>query len=189
LFYVASTFIVFEYMPITKPQIELSRVAKGILYCLTIFLLVVNISSGAKIYYLAAEDNLISSSLNPKYVSLIKHEKPKRLFSEYNYSDILIYNEIPTFIDARADIFSNVNLQDAYYLMYLKPLSTSSFKPNQEVLRNSILDIEAIIEKYQFDAFIIESDRSLAAFLLSHPDKYELLLSDDETAYFKVISE
>lgn len=188
-FYIASSFLVFEYMPQGKVQSELSKLAKVLIYCVCAFLLVVNISSGSKIYSMAAQDNLITVSLDNKFISLIKQEKPQYLFNDYDYSDSLIFNEIPTFMDARADIFSKVNLTDAYYMMYLRKPGSMTSKPNADVMSGSILDIEKIVAKYKFDALLVKSDRSLATYLLSHPEKYKLLLSDDNASYFQVVSQ
>ncbi len=44
--------------------------------------------------------------LNNDVITVIKNEKPNRLFNMYDYGGELIYNDIKVFIDGRADLYS-----------------------------------------------------------------------------------
>jgi len=179
LFYIATSFIVFEYLPPGTIRTKTERLSTAFKYLICILLVVVNILGTMQIYKLSTQDKLISVVLDKKYISAIKNDNPKRLFNDYNYGEILIYNEILTFVDARADLFSKTNLADTNSLLFLKPSRQ----------KESVLNVEKVINKYQFDAFLIQSDRSLATYLLSHPEKYILIMSDEHTSYFRVIAE
>ena len=50
--------------------------------------------------------------LDSSIISIIKKENPKRLFNMYDYGGELIFNDIPVFIDGRADLYSKYNYRD-----------------------------------------------------------------------------
>lgn len=52
---------------------------------------------------------------------------------------------------------------------------------------NDIFDPEKIIDKYEFDAIIIQSDRPLRAYLDSNSDKYIKIMSDQSSSYYHVL--
>lgn len=189
LFYIATSFIVFEYLPPGAIRITTERLSTKFKYLVCLLLIVVNILGATQIYKLWTQDNLISVALDKKYITAIKKDNPKRLFNDYNYGEILIYNEIFTFVDARADLFSKTNLADAYSLLFLKAPIQNQSQGSEDCINDRILDVEKVIYKYKFDAFLIQSDRSLTAYLLSHPEKYILVMSDDNTSYFRVIAD
>lgn len=182
LFYIATSFFVFDYMSVNHIYGQISKNAKAIIIVMIIFLLSVNIYSLEKISNLYIKNQLITSSLNDNFIDVLHKDKPTRLFNDYDYSDSLIFNDIQTFFDARADIFSSHNLTDACALLYLRVPRNSNITSSIDTF-----DIEATIAKYSFDAFLIKSNRSLATYLSSHPDKYILILSDENTAYYKVV--
>ncbi len=107
-------------------------------------------------------------ALDEETISVLKKEKPKRLFNLYNYGGELVYYDIPVFIDGRADLYSPHNFKD-----YLK-----------------IQDFEGgcipIIEKYNFDFFLI--DRGVPIYnYLAYNDKFELIYAKNETYLYKKI--
>jgi hypothetical protein len=189
LFYIASTFFVFEYMPLIRKQETQVKLTKFISFCVFVFLVITNVFIASQIYELSRIDKLISIPLDNKYINIIKEDNPKRLFNDYNFGEILIYNDISTFVDARADIFSKYNLIDTYKLLFLRPPKQLEFDNSNENLTISILDVEGLIRKYKFDAFLVKSNRSLATYLLSHPEKYKLQMSDENTSYFTLVDE
>lgn len=177
LFYISASFYVFRYFPLKEIKPSETKADAAVFYAIMAFLICVNVYGIAGICGTYKKGELISTALDKKFVELVKEEKPKRLYNDYNFGETLIYNNIDTFVDARADIFSKHNLKDAMDLLYLKDLNGKGGK--------EIFDPEKIISRYNFDAFLIETDRSLASYLKSRPDKYKLVLQYGNAAYFK----
>ena len=97
-------------------------------------------------------------------INYIKKVKPKRLFNFYGYGGYLIYNNIPVFIDGRADMYSKHTLKDTFDL--------------QNNGYNYILD------KYNFDMIIIPQNIALNIYL-SDSDEYVLSKQDDEVLVYE----
>ena len=119
---------------------------------------------------------IIERVLDKKFCELIKVDKVSRIYNDYNYSETLIFNDIECFVDARVDLFADNIFEDSMNLCYLENLKSHSL---------SVLP-EKIIDKYKFDAVIIQNNRPLKAYLDSHPDKYSLIESDENTSYYHV---
>lgn len=177
LLYIASSFFVFDYFPPRTIKKMESKLEKMLFYCIFVLLIVMNIYSGSTIIKTAKNGELISVALEKEFIDLIKKESPQRIYNDYNFGETLIYNDLKTFIDARADLFAPHNIKDAMSLIYLVNAT-----PNDE-----IFNPETIIKKYNFDAFIIHSNRSLTVYLKSKPDKYDLLMETKNAVYFKCI--
>lgn len=181
IFYIASTFFAFDYLiPIKMGTLKKTNNNKLIYSVLILLFIGINsfsIFNGFKTYQ---EGKLITMALDTKFVNLIKEDAPSRLFNDYNFGETLIYNNIETFVDAREDLFASNNLQDAMSLTNLKYMGTSKEK--------GILNPEKIIDKYDFDAFLIPPNRSLATYLNSKPEKYKILMEDENAVYFKRIN-
>src|SRR5699024_11754469 len=105
-------------------------------------------------------------SLSDDAISVLKEENPKRLFNYYDYGAYLIYQDIPVFIDGRADLYSK----------YI-------YKDYQDISRLSYHFYE-LIDKYQFDYFIVPKKSGIASFLLID-DQYKLIYKDKECFIFK----
>jgi hypothetical protein len=180
LFFIASTFFSFRYFIPREVKPMKTKLDSGIFYMIIVFFIATNIFSIFTMFNTFREGKIISVVLDMEFIELIKEEEPERLFNDYNFGETLIYNDISTFVDGRADVFSQYNLHDAISLLLLKQTETSN--------ENKIFNPEDIIEKYNFDAFLIDSERSLAVYLKSNPEKYELLLEDGNAVYFKVVS-
>ena len=109
---------------------------------------------------------LSTRSLSDDAISVLKEEDPKRLFNYYDYGAYLIYQDIPVFIDGRADLYSK----------YI-------YKDYQDISRLSYHFYE-LIDKYQFDYFIVPKKSGIASFL-SIESEYELIYKDKECLIFK----
>lgn len=101
-----------------------------------------------------------------KAVDVLKVEKPKRLLNYYDYGGYLIYNDIPVFIDGRADLYSEYNYED-----YLE-LTNFSYK------------YDDILEKYKFDYILMPTKISFSNYL-AELNTYELIYSDKKVVIFK----
>lgn len=115
-----------------------------------------------KIYY---------KTLDNKLITTLKELNPQRLYNDYNIGGYLIYNEIPVFIDGRADAYSKSNLKDAYSLI----VGDGS-------------DTQKILDKYHFDFLITENNCYLDKFLKDNP-KYKFIVKDKNYSIYEKIDE
>lgn len=60
------------------------------------------------------------------------------------------------------------------------------FKPQIDEETKETVGAESLIEKYNFDAFLIPKSRPLYSYLLTQTDKYKLVYEDEDTVYFRV---
>ena len=104
--------------------------------------------------------------LNEKDISFIKEQKPLRLYNMYNYGGDLVYNSIPVFIDGRADLYGKYNYKD-----YLD-ISTLDG------------DYVSLIEKYDFDYFLVDSKYPIATYL-KYNDEYEKIYHRKDILMYK----
>ena len=49
------------------------------------------------------------------------------------------------------------------------------------------VDVDGLIEKYDFDAILILKTRALYAYLMGHPDQFACVYEDDNVGYFRVV--
>ena len=112
--------------------------------------------------------------INPKYsldldkdiVDILKKEKPKRLFNIYDFGGELIYNDIPVFVDGRADLYSKYNYRDY--------LDISNLNGN----------FIKLINKYDFDYLLVRRKMSLDYYLLDS-NKYEVIYKNKKLVLYK----
>jgi hypothetical protein len=110
-----------------------------------------------------------SSNISEELVSVLKSENPSRLFNMYDYGGELIYNDIPVFIDGRADLYTKYNYKD-----YLN-------------ISNLNGDYVKLIEKYNFDYFLVDKDYSINTYL-KYNNQYEVIYKDKNVLLYKKIS-
>lgn len=126
-------------------------------------------------------DKLISRELDNEFIDLIKEDAPQRPYTDYNYGGDLIYAGIDVYVDGRADVYTGIPLADYYNLTLITRHEAT--KENYE----KVGFVEDILEKYNFDAFLIDTRRPFYQYLTSHPEKYELIKTKKNTSYFRVI--
>lgn len=103
LLYIAATFIVFNF--IEKFEFKIPKVMTFSI--LITLILCFGILSPRLI-------NKYNEKIIPdEIISHIKEKEPKKLFNYYGFGGYLIYNDIPVFIDGRADMYSKYNFKDA----------------------------------------------------------------------------
>ena len=109
-----------------------------------------------------------TNDLNKEIISIIKKEKPQKLFNMYNYGGELIYNGIKVFIDGRADLYSNYNYED-----YLNISKLES-------------DYVKLINKYNFDYFLVNDTYPIYIYL-KYSDNYKKIYDKKKVSIFKKI--
>lgn len=179
LWFIAASFYSFGYMP----RLEIKAVTKlyekvtiGILFVLVVFGLFI---AGSNVIKLYNNGELIAKAMSDEAVKTIVEDSPNRLFNDYNFGETLIYNDIPVFFDSRADLFSQENiLADGISLMLLSQKNGDSDK--------EYVDVNELIQKYNFDAILIKKSRPLYTYIISHTEKFMLIYEDEQLGYFKI---
>ncbi len=181
LWYIASVFYAFRYIPEMKVKTIQSIVEKISVWLLTVTLILCSIISIAETVDTYNNDKLISKVVSDQAVSVIKEDQPKRIFNDYNLGETLIYNDIPVFFDARADLYARDNIMaDGVSLMRLEQANKAT-----ETIG---LDADGLIKKYDFDAVAILKVRPLYTYMDSHPERFCLVYEDHTMAYYHIIN-
>ena len=107
-----------------------------------------------------------SKIVSDSAISVLKNEKPKRLYNYYDYGGYLLYNNIDVFIDGRADLYSKYNYKDYYNISVMSR------------------DYNKLIKKYNFDYFIIPNNLGLNTYLNSN-DNYVRIYHDKNSNIYK----
>lgn len=134
----------------------------------------------SNIVQMAEEGVLISRELSQQMIETVKDQNPKRLYNDYNFGGILIFHDIEVFFDGRADMYSTSGvLKDGVSFAALRTMGDET--------ADIYVDVEKIVEKYGFDAILIEKGRALCSYLVSFPERYQLITENEKAAYFKVL--
>lgn len=179
LWYISASFYAFDYIP----EIKVKKVTKLYEKLSVLALLLLGISFctvlGTKTVQMLDNGEIISKAMSDEAVAAVKDDRPERIFNDYNLGETLIANNIPVFFDARADLYASAGLlADGTSLEFLQCVGANSQELNG--------DIGALIEKYSFDALLILKSRPLYAYLISHPERFEVVYEDDDVGYFRV---
>lgn len=157
-FYIVITPILFKYL---YKKNHLNKKHYGIWFMISIASLIIGIS----INPLLSEEKVFLNEPFPKeFIEEIKKVNPERLYNHYNLGSYLIYNDIEVFIDGRADMYSKYNYKDNYNLS------------------NLIDDPTKIIEKYNFDAYLVLKSSPFYKYLLTQ-DNLHIQLENEELAF------
>jgi hypothetical protein len=106
--------------------------------------------------------------LDPEVISILKKEKPKRLYNMYDLGGELIYNDISVFVDGRADLYSSYNYEDYLHISMLQD------------------DYVSLIQKYDFDYFLVSTDYPISTYL-KYEDQYEKIYQKGNVLLYKKI--
>jgi hypothetical protein len=142
--YIVMTYVIFNYVKAKKLDNNTIQ-GIGIFSLFLIVMFICNIGEITNIKF--------STNISEELVSVLKSENPSRLFNMYDYGGELIYNDIPVFIDGRADLYTKYNYKD-----YLN-------------ISNLNGDYVKLIEKYNFDYFLVDKDYSINTYL-KYNDQY-----------------
>jgi hypothetical protein len=110
--------------------------------------------------------------LDNDLIKIIKEDNPDKLYNDYNYGGILIYNDIEVFFDGRADMYSEKEV----------------YEENMEVLIWNYeyeKKVNNLIEKYNFDGFLVDKNTPMD-FVLSKNSSYEKLYDGEYVSYYKL---
>lgn len=179
LWYIAAVFYAFRYMPELKIKSVTSRRDKCAVWLIVLFysiIVAMGIKDTVSTYM---NDELIIKAVSDEAMGVIKEDAPERIFNDYNLGEALIFYDIPVFFDARADLYAQNNIMaDGVSLMFLEQANSSS--------KTAYVDVNMLIEKYNFDAIVILKTRPLYSYIVSHPEKYELIYDEAEVAYYRI---
>ena len=176
-FYIVASFFAFEYFPKWKSKETTGKHGKAVVVTLVALIGIGVVFCATRVIPKVSDGTLISTVLSEEAIETIKAEDPQRLYNDYNFGETLIYNDIPVFFDSRADLYSANNmLKDGISLVQL-----------QSADGEGVFDVNALMDKYQFDGYIIPVKRPLYTYLASHSEKYLLVYSDDLAGYFRVL--
>lgn len=182
LWFIAVAFTSIKYLP-EGPKINIegkkTRIVLSVVAIICVFSLCGALGG---VYKTCKTENQISVAMSNESVNAVKECNPKRIFNDYDLGETLIYNDVPVFFDARADLYSKCGiLTDGLELMSMQPL-------NVEKNTNGI-NIEQLINKYDFDYILIKKVRPLFVYLNANPGKYPLVYEDEIVSLFAVRKE
>ncbi len=176
LWYIAAVFCAFKYVPRCGIKQIKRKWERLLVYSAILAALIFLSGSSVRLVKKIHSGKLIRTVLGDEAIAVIKKDDPNRMYNDYNLGEALIYNDIPTFFDARADLFVHDNImRDGMSLSFL------TFIGNE---KETDMTIEALISKYDFDSFAVLKQRPLFVYLYSHPEGYGLLYEDESMAYF-----
>lgn len=150
---IVSTSIIPNYFQISKFKIDIIPI---FLFIVLIFLLLTTTIVIPKV------DNSFKR-ISDDMIQYLKEKENLVLYNSYNLGGYLIYKDIPVFIDSRADIYIDCNFNDVCQI-------EKGYQPD-------------LLEKYNFNAFIIEN-KSGAYSYLKNNDNYELYMQDENNSLF-----
>lgn len=180
LWYIAASFCAFPYVPLCKIKPMSQKSEKTlVVVCLVVFALLIGVA-GVNIYETAKDEELISVTISDEAISAVKVDNPERIFNDYNLGEALIYSEIPVFFDARADLYAYDSLMaDGVSLMFLEQANADA--------GISYVDVDLLIEKYDFDAILILKTRPLYSYIISHAEQFQCVYEDSNIGYFRLV--
>ncbi len=190
LYEIGAGFWVFRYMLPVKVKEKNGGLEKGLAVMAMTALIGAVCAASVMVGRTCMSGSCISMELSQEMLEFVKQEKPQRLFNDYDYGGDLIFNDISVFFDGRADVYSDVGiLSDGVSLLFLQKVNLEETidrpgQENQVVSQNFVTDM---LEKYDFDGFLVRDTRPLYEFLRSCQHEYELLYETGGAAYFRRI--
>ena len=154
--YVVFSFFIFYYIP--KRKLDSYTCSMILLLSVVLLLIFGRVFSYSRV--------ISEKTLSDDAISVLKEEKPKRLFNYYDYGAYLIYCDIPVFIDGRADLYSSYVYEDYQNISRLN------------------YSFPKLINQYQFDYFIVPKKSGIASYLKGNR-QYDLIYQDDRCVIFK----
>lgn len=156
--YIVSSYFIFYYINSRKYDNGSELCLILLSFCLTLL----SFYRG----FVPEKTSFISDS---KLMSVVKEANPKRLYNYYDAGGYLIYNGIYVFVDGRFDLYTNNNINDYYDIFNLNE------------------DFEKLIEKYNFDYYLIPKNSRLA-YYLDKNERYEKIISRKDIVFYKTLA-
>lgn len=181
LWNIAAAFYSLKYIPCCKIK-KIKNVFEKYIYVFVMILLIIPIGIGIiNIVNICKNGNVIEKVINEDTMDIIVESSPERIFNDYNLGEALIFNDIPVFFDARADLFAQEHImEDGISMLMLKQLNSSK--------EDTYVDVDSMISKYKIDYVLILKVRPLYSFMINNTEKYDCVYENDEVAYFKIVS-
>jgi len=151
------------------------RFQKIYLLCLFFILIILIGILPAEINYLKTKSYINEKEYPVELVKYIKKNinyENKRFYNSYNIGSYLLFNDIPVFIDSRADL-------------YLKEFNEFNGDDIFTDYSNMFTNFDLMIVKYKFDYFIVYKNSDLDI-LISKGYNYLKLYEDDNYILWKV---
>ena len=148
---------------------RLNKIAIGITTItsiITVALLIININ-----HFQTELNKEIESKLPSDVIEYLREVKPERLYNQYNEGAYLIWNDINSFVDSRADLFDDNAIRIS----------------KEPELKNNINNNIEEISKYNFDCILVKKN-SILTFELENIERLKpTYISKDDSYYiFKI---
>jgi hypothetical protein len=170
LFFIVATYIIFKYMPEKINFFVKDKIIKYICIFASGFIILFSLT----FILISKNYTYIEKQLSDDVIEIIKESDNERLLNFYNYGEELIFNEIPVFVDSRADAYSlNGNvLRHAFALYRLNSVYIEE-ETNQ-------MDVDYYFDElYNFDSVLIPSTAPLNAYLEKRSDFNKVYFKND----------
>ena len=176
--FIVADFYAFRYFPewkVAKIKTKSEKIAAAAFLCILGIFCLVGLVKTAKTLQ---GGSFVKQVMTQEAIEAIQKDNPQRLYNDYNFGEALIHAEIPVFFDSRADMYAKTDIfADGLSLCTLNGIT----KEGESVT----LNVGELIDKYDFDSFVILKARPLYVYLISHPERYELAYEDEELGYFR----
>ncbi len=180
LWYLAAVFCACPYIPELNVKEIKKKYEKIIVHAVSFILGIVIIVFGYRVLETTYKGDIITKAVSDEMISVIQKDDSQKIFNDYNAGETLIFHEIPVFFDSRADVYATKNiLADGVSLLYLEQLNEESEK--------CYVDVNELLDKYEFESILVLNSRPLYSYLMSHPDQFAMVYEDSEYAYFQIM--
>lgn len=180
LWFIAAGFYAFRYMPVCRVKKISSILEKSVLIVFMVLMIIPMGISMQKIYRCHKDDRLITKAMSGEMMNAIKKDRPSRIFNDYNLGETLIFNDVKVFFDSRADVYKAEGiLKDGISLIFLE-------QSNEEI-GTEYVDVDKLIEKYEFDSVVMLKTRPFYSYMISHSEKFECVYEDNTAGYFRIL--
>lgn len=175
LWYICAVFCGIKYLPEIKIKKIEGIFEKSVIALCCCSIIAANCFNIGTIVETNKNLSLIKTLMNEELINKICETSPERLFNDYDLGGELIFNDVKVFFDSRADLFAQKNIMsDGIELLCLTPAVSGT----------NYVDAEKIIEKYNFDYFVLLKSRPLYSLLISDNEKYRVIYEDENIGYF-----
>jgi hypothetical protein len=162
IFFIVATYIIFKYMPKKINLYTKEKIIKLICVYGSIFIMIF-----CSVFLVKNKNyKYVERQIPNEVIEIIKESDNEKLLNFYNYGEELIFNEIPVFVDSRADAYSlNGNVLRHAFALY----RLNSVYIEEEGIDGMNVDYY-FDELYKFDSVLIPSTAPLNTYLEKRND-------------------